>query len=97
MEYASIFMIIFAGAILLYAVLIAWTRDIRLIAKNRVVKIKGDKKLYALKIAKILAFTSIAPLLSGIIGLLSDSALLMIIALAAGLIICIRVGIKVFW
>ncbi len=93
MRYASIFMLIFAGAIFLYALLLALTKDINLIMRHHTANIT-NKRDYAVKFAKILVFVSIAPALSGIIGLLTDSAFFMVIALIAGLIIFIKLGIK---
>lgn len=93
MEYASIFMLIFAGVILFYALILALTKDIKLIPRNYAVK-TTNKRNYAVKFAKILMFVSIAPALTGIIGLLTDSAFFMVIALIAGFIIFIRLGIK---
>ena len=93
MRYASIFMLIFAGAVFIYALLLALTKDINLIMRHYTANIT-NKRDYAVKFAKILVFVSIAPALSGIIGLLTDSAFFMLIALIAGLIIFIKLGIK---
>ena len=94
MQNAAILMLIFAGAILLYALLIALTKDTGLIRKMYAVKVE-DKKLYAVKFAKILAVVSIAPALSGIAGLLSESVFLMGAVFVAGLIISIKAGINI--
>lgn len=94
MQNAAILMLIFAVAILLYALLIALTKDTGLIRKMYAVKVK-DKKLYAVKFAKILAIVSIAPALSGIAGLLSESVFLMGAVFVAGLIISIKAGTNI--
>ncbi len=68
----SILMFIFAGAILLYAVLLAWTKNTGLIMRSYAVKMK-NKKAYAVKFAKILALTSISPLLTGLAGFFTEN------------------------
>ncbi|MBQ6772610.1 MAG: hypothetical protein IJP48_00960 [Synergistaceae bacterium] len=94
-ENVSLLMFIFAGAILLYALLLAWTKDIRMIARHYAVKI-NDEKGYALKIAKILALVSIIPALSGITGIITGSGFLMSAVLIAGfvifIVICNKLG-----
>lgn len=88
----SILMFIFSGTILFYALMIGWTKDIKLIARHYSVKTK-DKKKYAVQFAKLLAVVSIAPALSGIAGLFTDSVFIVIGALVIGFIICFRAGL----
>lgn len=66
----SILMFCFAGGILLYAALMA-PGDASLILRRHAVKI-SNPKAYAKRLAKVLALVSLAPLSSGIIGLLVD-------------------------
>ena len=69
MEYAfSILMFIFAGALLLYAGLLALTRDIRMVSRSYAAQVK-DPKRYALQFAKLLAIVAAAPVLAGVAGL----------------------------
>ena len=93
MNNAIILMFIFSGAILLYALLLAWTKDIGLIRRSYAVKIKNRKK-YAVQFAKVLALTAIAPALTALAGFVTESGLCMGAAFVVSLAICIRIGIK---
>ena len=89
----DIFMLIFSGAILLYALLLAWTKDIRLIRRSYAAKIK-NKKAYAVQFAKVLALTSLAPLSAALVGFLTDNSLCLVITIVVSFIICIKIGVK---
>lgn len=89
----SILMLIFSGAILLYALILAWTKDIGLIRRNYAVKIK-DKKVYAVQFAKVLAIISIAPLLTGLAGLVIKNGFALAAMLIVSFVICVRIGVK---
>ena len=93
MNNAIILMFIFSGAILLYALLLAWTKDIGLIRRSYAVKIKNRKK-YAVQFAKVLALTAIAPALTGLVGFVSESVLCLGVIFIASFVVCIRAGIK---
>ncbi len=93
MENVAILMFIFSGAILLYALLLAWTKDVSLIRRSYAAKMK-DKKAYAVQFAKVLAVTSIAPFLTGIVGLITENVFFVGATFVVSLIICIRVGVK---
>ncbi len=93
MNNAAILMFIFSGAILLYALLLAWTKDIGLIRRSYAAKIKNRKK-YAVQFAKVLALTAIAPALTGLIGFVTENGLCMGTAFVISFIVCIRFGIK---
>jgi len=96
MEYGfSILMFIFSGAILLYALLLGLTKDIKLIPRNYAVKIK-NKKRYAVQFAKITAVVSIAPALTGAISLFTQNIFCIIGMLILSFILCIRAGIRFF-
>ena len=70
MDYAlSILMFCFAGMLLLYAGLLALTKDYKLIPRNYAVHMT-DKKGYCVGMAKVIALVSLAPLEFGLIGLL---------------------------
>ena len=69
MEYGfSILVFCFSGALLLYAGLLAVTKDVTLIPRHRKAKIK-NRRAYALQFAKIMALVAAAPLLGGLAGL----------------------------
>ncbi len=78
----SILMFCFSGALLLYAALIAITKDYKMIPRNWAAKPK-DEKEYASRFAKIIALVAAAPLLSGAVALFGDSKWIMIAAVAA--------------
>ena len=91
----STLMFIFSGAILLYALLLAWTKDIGLIARSYAAKI-SNKKQYAVKFAKILAFTAIAPAITGLACLITENILFFGVVFVASFVICIKIGITLF-
>ena len=95
MEHAfSILMFCFAGALLLYGLILYWTKDIGLVPKSGATKTK-ETKVYAAQIGKIVAITALAPLTSGLIawnGRYFGYAMAMLVI---GFIICIREGVKI--
>ena len=97
MRYAySILMFCFAGGILLYAALMAPGND-DLIPRRHAAKMRKPKA-YAKRLAKVLALVSLAPLSSGIIGLLVDierHPLPPVAALIAVFIACVRRGARI--
>ncbi len=95
MNNAIILMLIFSGAILLYALLLAWTKDIGLIRRSYAAKIK-DRKTYAVQFAKVLALTAIAPALAGLAGFVTENVLCFGLTFIISLIAFIRIGIKLF-
>lgn len=56
----SILMLCFSGALLLYAGLLALTRDPALIPRCDAAKVK-DKRAYAVKVAKLVALAAVPP------------------------------------
>ena len=68
MEPLSILMFAFAGALLLYAGLLALTKDVRLIPRMQAVQPK-DPRAYAAAFAKMLALVALAPLTGGFYAL----------------------------
>ena len=103
MEYAySILMFCFAGMLLLYAGLLALTKDAGLIPRSEAVEMR-DKKAYARQFAKVMALVALAPVLSGLVALAPWlSALTGVVGahVAAFLVLvlafvgCIRVGVR---
>ena len=79
-----ILMLIFAGAIILYALLLAATKDVKLIPRSEQAKIP-DPKAYALRFAGVMGLVAIGPLASGIAGLLYDNKRA-VIALIVGMV-----------
>jgi len=93
MEYGfSILMFIFSGAILLYALLLAWTKDVNLIRRHYAAKIKDEKK-YAVQFAKLLAVVAAAPALAGIAGMFTENFIFVIIVFVLALICSIKAGL----
>ena len=97
MEYGfSVLMFCFAGAILLYAGLMGVTGDINLLGfRHRYAAKMKDKKAYAVMVAKILALTAAAPLVGGLVGLLSPQWGGIVLILL--FILCIWFGVKRFY
>ena len=92
MQPLAIIMFVFSGAILLYAGLLALTRDVTMLPKQSAVNV-GDKKAYALRVAKVLAIVAVSPALTGLTALLSGvaAAIVFIVSFVA----CIWLGVKV--
>lgn len=89
MEYGySILMGIFAGAILLYAGLMALTKDYKMlpIRARQSVKPKDPKK-YTAQLAKVIALVSLSPALSALAGLWSMTAALILLPVSMVLLI----------
>ena len=91
----STLMFIFSGAILFYALLLAWTKNIGLIMRSYAAEI-SNKKQYAVKFAKILASTAIAPAITGFTGLITENVLFLGIVFVVSFIVCIKIGITLF-
>ena len=71
----SVLMGIFAAAILLYAGLMALTRDYGMLPLRARQSVKPkDPKLYAFQLAKAIALTACAPALSALVGLWNRTA-----------------------
>ncbi|MBR0145001.1 MAG: hypothetical protein IJM21_12595 [Clostridia bacterium] len=95
MDYGfSILMLIFAGAILLYAAVLALTKDYKMLpyrARNSV-KPK-DPKRYAFQLSKAIALTAAAPALCGLIAFWHPVPA--VIVLIAGLVVCLWLATKI--
>ena len=90
MEYGySILMGIFAGALLLYAGLMALTKDYKMLPfrARTSVKPKNPKK-YMTQLAKVVALVACSPALSAFVGLWN---------IAAALIVLIATGVLFIW
>ncbi|MBO4297933.1 MAG: hypothetical protein IKS52_03720 [Clostridia bacterium] len=95
MDYAfAVFMFCFSGAILLYAGLLAVTRDYNLLPlRARVATKPRDRKAYTFQISKAVALTAAAPALGGLVGLWNPLAAL--VAMIAAFIVCLWLGTKI--
>jgi hypothetical protein len=92
-----ILMLCFAGMLLLYAGILALTKDVMLIPHSEKAKIPNPKA-YALRFAGIMALVSIGPLASGIAGLIYDNkraAITLVVGLAASLWGAVQLAKKV--
>lgn len=94
MQYFAILLFALSGMLLLYAALLAKTKDIRLIGRSYAAKPK-DKRAYATQFAKVIAVVAVAPALAGIVGLLTDAALPTLLTLLIGMIACMRLGVGI--
>ena len=66
----SILMFIFSGALLLYAVLLAITKDYDMLPRRGAVPVKPEnRKEYTFQISKVIALTALAPAAGGLAGL----------------------------
>ena len=89
----SVIMLIFSGALLLYAGLMALTKDYTLLPLRvrRAVKPK-NRKQYVVMLSKIIALVATAPVLSAVVGFWNIWAALVV--LIAGTAAAIWMGIR---
>ena len=88
---AAVFILIFAGALLLYAGLMALTKDYRILPRRATISVEPkDPKLYMTRLAKVIALVALAIALGALIGL--KSALVGVIVGFAGVIAAIWFG-----
>ena len=80
--------------LLLYAGLLAAAKDPQLIPRHFASKIQNPKT-YSLRFAKLIALTSAAPLLSGLVGFTRQMWAAGIVLIAA-FVLCIHFGIRLF-
>ena len=85
---------IFAAALLLYAGLMAWTKDYKLVPFRARVSVKPKNvKAYMTGLAKVVALVAAAPALSAFLGLWSMIAAL--IVLIVGAVLFLWIGTKI--
>ena len=84
MEYAySILMGIFAAAILLYAGILALTKDYNMLPYHTRQSVKPkNPRAYAFQLAKVIALVAMAPALSALVGLWSLLAAFIVLIVA---------------
>ena len=81
----SILMLIFAGAILLYAALMALTKDYNMLPLRAQVSVKPkNPKKYMMQLAKAVALVAVPVALGGLIGLWNAMVGLIIMLLGVG-------------
>lgn len=85
----SILMLCFAGALLLYAGIMALTKDYRLVPHGDAAKVK-DKRAYTVKLAKVVALTAIPPFHCAIAALFND--ILAISVLVVEMVMALWIG-----
>ncbi len=95
MDYGfSIFMVIFSAALLLYAGLMVWRKDYKMVPVRARQSVKPkDPRRYTANLAKVIALVAVAPALSGLAGLWNPIAA--IIALIGGTALFIWIGTKI--
>ena len=95
MDYAySILMGIFSGALLLYAGLMALTKDYKILPLRARTSVKPkDEKKYMTQLSKVVALVALSPLLSAVVGLWNMLAAL--ITLIAAAVLFIWLGTKI--
>ena len=89
----AILMFIFGGALLLYAGILYWTKDSKMIPRNYASKQQGEK--YARQVAKIIALVSLAPMICGtavLNGKVKYAFIILIVAFA----VLITAGVRTF-
>ncbi|MBR6171671.1 MAG: hypothetical protein IKQ49_00635 [Eubacterium sp.] len=94
MEYGySILMGIFAAAILLYALLMALTKNYNILPARATVSVKPkNPEKYMTQLSKVVALVALAPALSALTGLWNIAAAL--IVLIVGFVVFIWLGTK---
>ena len=95
MEHAySIIMAAFGAALLLYAGLMALTKDFKMLPYRSRQSVKPkDPKKYAFQLSKVIALVALSPLLSALVALLSTLA--GVIVLFVSMILFIWLGTKI--
>ncbi|MBR3505027.1 MAG: hypothetical protein IKO07_12425 [Clostridia bacterium] len=95
MEYGfSILMFFFSAALLIYAGILAVTKDYTLLPRRARVSVKPkNSKVYAFQIAKAVALAALAPALGGLAGLWNGAAGAAV--LIAGLVACLWLSTKI--
>ncbi|MBQ6337298.1 MAG: hypothetical protein IJI50_08720 [Ruminococcus sp.] len=95
MEYGySILMGIFAGLILIYAGLMALTKDYKMLPFRARVSVQPkDEKRYMKQLAKVVALVALAPALSALTGLWNMIAALIVLIVSA--VVFIWLGTKI--
>lgn len=86
----AILMFCFAGALLLYGILLISTKNISLIPQAEKANIK-NKKAYARQFGKVVALLSLAPATSGLVWL-TGAVRRSVVLLVLGFLVCVWEG-----
>ena len=87
-QYASIFMLIFAGVLLLYAFLLAVTKDYKMLPYRAQVPVKPkNPKKYTVQLAKVVALVAIGIAIGAGFGLwnMAVGAIVMVVCVIAAI------------
>ena len=87
-HYASIFMFIFAGALLLYALLLAITKDYKMLPYRAWVSVKPkNTKKYTVQLAKVVALVALGIAIGAGVGLwnMAVGAIVMVVCVIAAI------------
>ena len=88
-QYASIFMFIFAGALLLYALLLAITKDYKMLPYRAQIPVKPkDPKKYTVQLAKVVALVALGIAIGAGVGMWN---------MAAGAVVMVACVIAAIW
>lgn len=91
---AGLFMLIFSGAILLYAALLAITKDYKLLPFRARVSVKPkNPKQYTVQIAKAVALCALAPVCTAIVSIWSEMVAGIVFVVV--LVICLICSTKI--
>ena len=93
MEGYAVLMCCFAGLLLLYAAVLAITKDVTMIPYVRKAKIKNGKK-HAELVAKAVALAALAPLISALVAWQTNNGILSLAALIGGFILFLWLGTR---
>ena len=89
----SIFMLIFAAVILIYAAVLAVTRDEKMLPLQVQASLKRtNRKEYIFRLSKCIAIVSLAPAAAAVVGIWSDIG--MLIAFVVVLILCLWIDTR---
>ena len=91
-NYYGYLMIIFAGALWIYALILYLTKDVSMIPKTHASEIKNGA-VYAEKFAKIIASVALAPFSCGVIALdghIAKSWIILIVGFVILMVVAIR-------
>jgi hypothetical protein len=90
----SILMGLFSAALLIYAALMAVTKDYDLLPYRAQVSVSPkDPELYMVKLAKCVALTALAPALSALVGLWNNLAAFVV--LVAGIVFFLWLSVRI--
>ena len=93
MEGYSVLMFCFGGFLLIYAGILAGTKNVKLIPHHDAAKMKNEKQ-YAEQFARIIAIVSLAPLASALVARITDNGTLSFLVLIGIMIIACIIAVR---